>query len=104
MTTLEIAGWILGFAVMVALAFFVYWMVSRLWNFRLMRCPETGLITLVAVVPEPPGAGKAPGVMVQKCDLWPEREDCARGCLARYEESTHGYRVNLHALRPFERR
>lgn len=69
---------------------------------RLMRCPETGAVAFVDANAVSSGAGKAPAVVVHSCEFWPERKDCAQGCLARYDDITPGYRVKLEALRPFE--
>jgi hypothetical protein len=41
--------------------------------------------------------------VVWRCELWPERKICARSCLVRYKETEPGFRINLHALRPFGR-
>jgi hypothetical protein len=69
---------------------------------RLMRCPDTGTITLVETEHTYPEKGD-PRIRVQRCELWPEHAACNRGCLSRYSESTAGFRMRLHALRPFER-
>lgn len=103
MTSLETAAWMLGIAMLATLALVVYRMVTQLRNLTLMRCPETGAVTLVGVEAAPGRAGNAPRLTVRQCDLWPERRNCGRGCLARYPETKPGYRVNLDALRPFER-
>lgn len=103
MTDFATAGWTVLTAGWLALALYVYWIAWRVCKNRLMRCPETGAITLVSIEPASRRAGKAPGVKIQQCGLWPEKMDCAHGCLARYGETSPGYRVNLDALRPFER-
>lgn len=82
-------------------AFALYWLANRVSRDLVMRCPETDSIAFVRVAPVAGSEGKAPEVTVRQCDLWPERKDCARGCLARYRETTPGLRVNLNALRPF---
>ncbi len=104
MTDFATVGWTLGTAVWVALALYVSWIVRRVGKDRLMRCPETGSITLVGVEPAARHAGREPEVTVRRCVLWPEKMGCARGCLARYRETSPDYRINLDALRPFERR
>jgi hypothetical protein len=104
MTDFATAGWTVGIAAWLALALYACWIAWRVWKDRLMRCPETGSITLVGIEPASRRAGKAPEVKVQRCGLWPEKMDCARGCLARYGETSPGYRVNLDALRPFKPR
>lgn len=100
----ETAAWMLGLAVMVGLVVLVYRMMSRIRNLRLMRCPETGSITIVRAERVASGDGQAQALTVLRCGLWPERKNCDRGCLARYDETTSGYRVNLRALRPFDHR
>lgn len=82
---------------------FVHWVIERRSNTRLMRCPETGAVAFVGTEEISRGNGKEPAVIVCSCEFWPQRKDCAHGCLARYNESTSGYRVKLDALRPFER-
>lgn len=103
MTGLEIAVSIAGFAAIAAIALLI---LLRLWparNRRLMRCPETGGVTFVDATIAASGVGAAREVTVRWCDLWPERKNCARTCLARYPETTPGYRVNIKALRRFDR-
>lgn len=87
-----------------ALVLYVGWIAWRASKDRLMRCPETDSITLVGVERASPHAAKAPAVKVRRCGLWPEKMDCAQGCLARYKETSPDYRVNLNALRPFKPR
>ena len=102
MSGLEIALSIAAFAGTAAIAVFIVLWLAPARNKRLMRCPETGAIAFVDT-----GAARGEGavreVTVHWCDLWPERKDCARGCLVRYPQTTPGYRVNVKALRPFER-
>lgn len=89
------------------LAFFtvlcVHWVIERGSRTRLMRCPETGAVAFVGAEEVSRDDGKASEIMVCTCEFWPERKDCARRCLARFSETTPGYRVKLDALRPFER-
>jgi hypothetical protein len=96
-------GWAVAATAWVVLAVYVYRIDRRVGKHRLMRCPETGSITLVDVALASRGAGKAPEAQVQRCALWPEKASCAQGCLSRHAETLPGCRVNLHALRPFER-
>lgn len=61
---------------------------------RMMRCPQTGSITLLEIE-------KRDGrIAVTQCGLWPQRE-CSRGCLARYSEASGDFSTRLRALRPF---
>ena len=82
---------------------FVHWVIERGSRNRLMRCPETGAVAFVGAERVSHTDGNASAVIVRSCEFWPERKSCARGCLARYDESTRGYRVKLDSLRPFER-
>ena len=97
-------GWIVGVVAALALVLYVFWMIARVWKDRLMRCPETGAITLVGIEPAARQDGQAPAVAVQRCGLWPEKRQCTQGCLARYRETSSGYKVKLSALRPFKPR
>lgn len=102
MTGPEIAVSAAGFAAIAAIAIFiVLWLVPARKK-RLMRCPETGAITLVETGAAR-GEGAAREVTVCWCDLWPARKNCVRACLVRYPETTPGYRVNIKALRRFDR-
>lgn len=60
----------------------IYWVFRLVPPGRLMRCPETGTITFVEIGHASQGDGTEPKVTVQRCDLWPERKECDRGCLA----------------------
>lgn len=99
---IETAGGILAIAGLVTAGVLMVWLIDRFSKSRMMRCPETGAITVVRVMPAADGEGKGPGVAVQWCDSWPERKGCTQGCLARYSETGPGLQVNLNALRPFE--
>lgn len=103
MTDFAIAVWAVGIAAWLAFALYVLWISRQVWKDRLMRCPETGAVTLVGVECASPDTGNAPRLTVRRCRLWPEKADCARGCLARYGETPPGFPCSLHALRPFER-
>ena len=100
----ETVGGILAIAGLVTAGVLLVWLIDRFARSRMMRCPETGSITVVRVVPAVGGEGKAAGVAVQWCESWPERKGCTQGCLARYAETGPGLQVNLNALRPFERK
>jgi len=103
MTVLTMLGWIAAISAFVAFGAWVIWLTGRFSTDRLMRCPETGAVTLVGVdeVPRPEGKGTRP--VVWRCELWPERKNCAQSCLLRYNETEPGFRINLHGLRPFGR-
>ncbi|MBI3043990.1 MAG: hypothetical protein HYY78_14315 [Betaproteobacteria bacterium] len=95
--------WTVGIAAWLAFIIYVFWFARQVWEDRLMRCPETGAVALVGVEYVSPRPGAAPGLTVQRCGLWPGRKDCARGCLARYDEVLPGFTPHPDALRPFER-
>lgn len=103
MTVLSMLGWIVAIVVLVAFGGWVMWLAARFSTDRLMRCPETGAVTLVGVREAARPAGKGTKPVVWRCELWPERKDCAQRCLVRYNETEPGFRINLHALRPFGR-
>ncbi len=81
---------------------FIHWLFEGGAGKRLMRCPETGAVAFVGAEEIWRSQGKAPVLMVHSCELWPARKDCGRGCLARFDETTPGYRIKLDALRPFD--
>ena len=78
------------------------WLIHRAWRRQLLRCPETDAVACVEVEAGEPGTTSTLA-RVRCCDLWPRREACAQGCLARYEGAAAGRRVDLEALRPFQR-
>lgn len=94
-------AWAVGLAAWLVLTLYVVWIVRQIWKDRPMRCPETGSIILVGVERVSPGEGHAPEPTVRRCRLWPDKMNCARGCLVRYEESMDGFPLKLDALRPF---
>jgi len=87
---------------LIAVAFARYLVEGASRN-RLMRCPDTGAVAFVDAQRISRHGGEAPEIVVRSCEFWPERKDCAQGCLARYHETESGYRVKLDALRPFDR-
>lgn len=103
MTGPEIAVSIAGFATLAAIAFFILARLYPARNKRLMKCPETGKVTSVYTTVTVRGEGTAREATVPWCDLWPERSNCARGCLARCPQTSPGYRVNAKTLKPFDR-
>ena len=102
--SIDTMAWEIALAGVVAFAGLLYWLIPVVWRGRIMRCPETGSVSVVQVAPAACRDGKAPGLMVTRCDSWPQKKGCAQGCLARYGETASGWRVNLTALRPFEPR
>jgi hypothetical protein len=81
-------------------ALVLVWFVSR---GRLVRCPETGGLGLVEMQPAPERGAQAPAHRIQRCDLWPQRQGCAQGCLVRHAQPAAPYGVDLKALDPFQR-
>ena len=81
---------------------FLRWLLEGGVRKRLMRCPETGAVAFVSAESISRRSGKAPALVVHSCEFWPARKDCARGCLARFDETTPGYRIKLDSLRSFE--
>lgn len=103
MQDFPLAGWAgMIFAAMVIAAVAV-WFVRRISSDHLMRCPETGGVAVVDVNLVQSANEEVPGGVVQQCDLWPERKDCAQGCLVRQSETAPGIPLDLQVLRPFER-
>jgi hypothetical protein len=103
MTILATLGWAVAIAALVTVGAWVIRLAGRFSSDRLMRCPETGAVTLVGVHEITQLDGKGTEPVVWRCELWPERKNCAQSCLARYKETEPGFRINLHALRPFGR-
>ena len=101
MISLETTVWTAGLIALGAVAALVLARFYSLRNQRLMRCPETGSLAIVeAVCVACPGETRS-AVTVRSCDLWPQGQCCARGCLKRYAETEPGYRIHVGALRPF---
>ena len=98
MEIFDTAGWILMAALWLVVVLYVYRIVRRIWKDRLVRCPESGAVTLIRTAPR---TGDAKEPEVEHCALWEDREGCAQGCLARHPETVAGHRVNLQSLRPF---
>ena len=102
MSALEVTLWIVGLAATGTVLLFIAWSLWPLRNARLMRCPESGAIAFVQVkeVWLPGKTSATP--RVTRCDLWPLRKPCNRGCLRRYHETAPGHRIDVKTLRPFE--
>jgi hypothetical protein len=80
--------------------------LARYQKRRLLRCPESGGVAIVEVGEiRTTGEGRGgPALRVKSCQLWPEEQNCQRGCLDRCREGWASYGFDLHALRPFEGR
>ena len=71
---------------------------------RLLRCPDSGAITLVELRErsnDSPHKKVAIGYQIKSCQLWPGKKDCSRECLSRCHEDAGLFGFNLAALRPF---
>lgn len=79
--------------------------LARYRKRKLVRCPESGAISLVDIkeeTPRPDEITARPLLRVKKCSLWPERIDCARGCLNACSTTYGSWRFDLASLAPFE--
>jgi hypothetical protein len=57
---------------------------------KILRCPETGRDTGVAIDASTAALTSAfgpPVLRVKDCSLWPERKDCEQGCLPHLREA-----------------
>ena len=99
---MDMTVWIVALVGVAAFGAIVYWLTEMSSRGRMMRCPETGAVSVVQVVRTAGEDAITPGLAVTQCDLWPQKKGCAQGCLARYRETEPGFRINLNALRPFE--
>jgi hypothetical protein len=99
----EIILAIVAFAAIATIAVRAFWTLWPTRHMRLMRCPETGRIAFVRAEKVSCAGRAAPAAKVRACELWPDKKDCARGCLKRYDEIASGYPINVEALRPFDR-
>ncbi len=101
MSTFATAGWIVMAVLWLVVAIYVYRIIRQNGSERLVRCPETGAITLVSISSAAWRDGNGSAPEVRHCALWQDRQDCVQGCLARHPEMSPSYRLNLQALRPF---
>ncbi len=69
----------LGFVSVPAAGLFLIALASK---GRLLRCPETGGLGLVEISAAEGANGEPARTRVRGCDLWPQRRECNRGCLA----------------------
>jgi hypothetical protein len=89
----------LAFIAVPLAALVLIWFASR---GRLVRCPETGGLGLIDVEPRRRGS-QAPAHRIRRCDLWPGRQGCAQGCLARQAETSGRYGADGDSLQPLQR-
>jgi hypothetical protein len=95
----SLAGWTIIVLIWLSIGVYVHWLIGPALKDKLMRCPETNAVTLVGVS-HSARLGKGSRMEVERCGLWPEKEQCARGCLARYEETPNGLRIDSRGLDP----
>ena len=93
--------WIVTMVILAVFAVVLLSLVRILRRIPMMRrCPETGSVAFVRLATVADPSGKHIGVAVTHCDLWPDRKDCAQGCVARAPETGSGAQVDLDLLRP----
>ena len=102
MSGFSIAGWVLLAAIWVLVVIHLCRTLRQVWTELLVRCPETGAVSVIRVRPAGRRDIKSAALEIQHCGLWPGEQDCRRGCLNRFLEASPGYRVNLKSLRPFD--
>lgn len=79
--------------------------LNRYCTRKLVRCPESGAIGLVDIKEETPGPDEVtarPLLRVKNCSLWPERIDCASGCLNACSATYGSWRFDLASLATFK--
>lgn len=103
MSEFAIVVWTVGIIAWGAFALYVIWIARGVWNDRLVRCPETGAVTLVGVEYVSLPAGSAPVLTVRRCGLWPAKAGCSHACVDRYEDSLSGFWASVRALRAPDR-
>lgn len=103
-TGAEIAGSLALLIAVGAAIFIVFRTLQPGHDRRLIRCPETGGVAFVRAAWVSRGKRGVADLQVRSCDLWPERSNCTRGCLERYEQAPSGSLVSIEALRPYEHR
>ena len=86
-------AWVIGAIVWFALLAYILWILGPVWKDRLVRCPETGGVTLVGLqrVITPQGQN----IRVVRCALWPGKRECSRACAASCTELSHGPRAGV---------
>lgn len=99
MPDFTLVGWVAMAFAAIAVAALAGWLVQLTARDQLVRCPETGGIGVVDVVPVTAERGKSLGLSVRQCDLWPERKGCSAECLVRRPDAAADYPVDLGALR-----
>jgi hypothetical protein len=74
-----------------ALSQVAYARLNRYGKRRLLRCPETTGIAVVDVVRKAQSRSTTDSLTVETCQLWPEKQNCARGCLSRCRWGSYGF-------------
>ncbi|MCH7914234.1 MAG: hypothetical protein IH856_14535 [Deltaproteobacteria bacterium] len=88
-TTLAAMAVLIGWGVLIVMAFSL---VERYRKRKLLKCPETGGVSLVDIewdTPHPatPEATGKPVPTIKDCLLWPEKKGCSKGCLDNRAET-----------------
>ena len=92
-------------AIWIIVAFMALIKLERYRKRKLVRCPESGAVGLVDIKEETPGPDEIaarPLLRVKNCSLWPERIDCASGCLNACSMTYGSWRFDLASLAHFE--
>lgn len=88
-TTLAAMAVAIGWSILIVLAFVL---LERYRKRKLLKCPETGGVSLVDIewdTPHPatPEATGKPVPTIKDCLLWPEKKGCSKGCLDNRDET-----------------
>ena len=65
---------VIGLVGVVAFGGLLFWLIPMVWRGRIMRCPETGAVSVVQVALAARGDEKVPGLRVTQCDSWPQKK------------------------------
>jgi hypothetical protein len=98
----SVAGWVLLAAVWLLVVIHLCRTLRQVWTELLVRCPETGAVSVIRVRPATRRDFQSAALEVRHCGLWPGEQNCRRGCLHRFAETSPGYPVSLKSLRPFD--
>ena len=94
------AGWVLLGLIWFAVALYVIVLMKRVWQDQLVRCPETGAVTLIRIQ-QVARSGMPSFIDVERCGLWPDKQACMRSCLSRRRDIPRGLRIDARGLRPY---
>jgi len=94
--------WVLALMVLLIVGGLLYQLMMHVPYERLVRCPVENAITYIEVRPAPAEQATPSGVVVHHCGLWGGSRECSQGCLARFDETQRGFRIDQQALRKFD--